>query len=110
DRVATVVDREPIPRRRAGAVPDDEDIRGDVGIDGQRTEGEAPAIDLQDLAMLVRIQQILRGPKERVAHLFVDEAQDLSPIELAALIGETGGTAGDRSITLAGDTAQRLFL
>ena len=37
--------------------------------------------------MLVRIQQILRGPKERVAHLFVDEAQDLSPIELAALIG-----------------------
>jgi DNA helicase-2/ATP-dependent DNA helicase PcrA len=111
DRVAAVVDREPAERRRdRDEVPDDEDIRGDVGIDGQRTEGDAPAIDLQDLAMLVRIQQIRRGPKDELAHLFVDEAQDLSPAELAALIGETGGADGERSITLAGDTAQRLFL
>jgi DNA helicase-2/ATP-dependent DNA helicase PcrA len=41
------------------------------------------------------------------AHLFVDEAQDLSPLELAVLIAQT---SAQRSITLAGDTSQRLFL
>jgi DNA helicase-2/ATP-dependent DNA helicase PcrA len=64
--------------------------------------------------MLVRIHQILRPPKQTLAHLFVDEAQDLSPVELAALLGETSAGGGqnhdDRSVTLAGDTAQRLFL
>jgi DNA helicase-2/ATP-dependent DNA helicase PcrA len=51
-----------------------------------------------------------------LCHLFVDEAQDLSPMKLAALIGRTtpsGRTDHSRqvpSITLARDTAQRLFL
>jgi DNA helicase-2/ATP-dependent DNA helicase PcrA len=37
----------------------------------------------------------------------VDEAQDLAPVELAVLLGVA---SEDRSVTLAGDTAQRLFL
>jgi DNA helicase-2/ATP-dependent DNA helicase PcrA len=55
-----------------------------------------------------------------LAHLFIDEAQDLSPVELAVLIGESEEFEGPRrggkdvgaahSVTLAGDTSQRLFL
>jgi len=108
ERVSALTDRDPAERRRAREErPDDEDVRGDVGIDGQRTEGEAPVLDLQDVAILLRLDQIVRGTKRPLAHLFVDEAQDLSPLELAVLIGQTTSA---RSVTLAGDTAQRLFL
>jgi DNA helicase II / ATP-dependent DNA helicase PcrA len=85
----------------------DETVRGATGIDGLATAGEEPVLDLGDVAMLLRIHQIFRGGRRKLAHLFVDEAQDLSPVELAALIGET---TDDRSVTLAGDTSQKLFL
>jgi len=71
---------------------------------------------VDDLAILLRANQLLRQPETPLCHLFVDEAQDLSPMKLAALIGRTtpsGRTDNVRqvpSITLAGDTAQRLFL
>jgi DNA helicase-2/ATP-dependent DNA helicase PcrA len=50
-----------------------------------------------------------------LAHVFVDEAQDLSPTKLSALIGRTAAPQGKAgragpSITLAGDTSQKLFL
>jgi DNA helicase-2/ATP-dependent DNA helicase PcrA len=99
----------------------DETVRGDTGIDGLATAGEEPVLDLGDVAMILRANQIVRGARKQLAHLFVDEAQDLSPVELAVLIGETeefaGGRRGGqgdetttRSLTLAGDTSQRLFL
>jgi len=44
------------------------------------------------------------------AHLFVDEAQDLSPMKLSVLIGHLPARRSTPSITLAGDTSQRLFL
>jgi DNA helicase-2/ATP-dependent DNA helicase PcrA len=97
-------------------VDDDENVRGEIGIDGQATEDELPILDVDDLAILLRANQLLRKPDPPLFHLFVDEAQDLSPMKLAALIGRTapGGQAGKArhvpSITLAGDTAQRLFL
>src|SRR5262249_10350766 len=98
-------------RRARQPLPADEDIRGDVGIDGVRTDGEPPLLDLQDVAILLRANQIVRGGgKRRLQHLFVDEAQDLSPVELSALIRQTAEVRGERSVTLAGDTAQRLFL
>ena len=56
--------------------------------------------------------QRLRGPltrnKEvlRYEHVFIDEAQDLSPLELAVVLH----TAHGESVTLAGDTAQRLLM
>jgi DNA helicase-2/ATP-dependent DNA helicase PcrA len=110
ERAPALLDRDRPPRAAARSrerQPDDQDVRGDVGIDGQRTDGEAPVIDLPDVAMLLHASQIVRGTKRTLAHLFVDEAQDLSPLELAVLIAQT--TAA-RSVTLAGDTAQRLFL
>jgi len=94
----------------------DENVRGEIGIDGEPTEDELPLLDADDLAMLLRANQLLRKPEPPLRHLFVDEAQDLSPMKLAALIGRTSppGQAGaghaTPSVTLAGDTAQRLFL
>ncbi len=94
--------------------PADDDVRGERGIDGQLTEeDERASLDVEDDALLLRITQLLRGPLRKkkepalLAHLFVDEAQDLSPVELAVLLEQTT-TA--RSVTLAGDTAQRLLM
>jgi DNA helicase-2/ATP-dependent DNA helicase PcrA len=97
-------------------IDDDENVRGEIGIDGERTEDDLPILDVDDLAILLRANQLLREAESPIRHLFVDEAQDLSPMKLAALIGRTvpGGQTGNASqvpsITLAGDTAQRLFL
>ncbi len=93
-------------------VDDDENVRGEIGIDGQRTEDDQPLLDADDLAILVRANQLVRPVEAALAHLFVDEAQDLSPMKLAALIGQTrsGPTRRLPSLTLAGDTAQKLFL
>ena len=87
---------------------DDQNVRGETGIDGLRTEDDAATLDLDDVALLLRANQLLRGVKSqnRFAHLFVDEAQDLSPMKLSVLIGH----APKPSITLAGDTSQRLYL
>ncbi len=96
-------------------IDDDENVRGEIGIDGQRTEDDLPILDVDDLAILLRASQLVRGADNPFAHLFVDEAQDLSPMRLAALMGKTGpgrgrGSTHVPSVTLAGDTAQRLFL
>jgi DNA helicase-2/ATP-dependent DNA helicase PcrA len=80
--------------------------------EGER-DGEEPAIDAEDPALLLRCWQALRGPLVdpeakpiRFAHMFVDEVQDASPVELRVLLDLTGA---DRSITLAGDIAQRML-
>jgi DNA helicase II / ATP-dependent DNA helicase PcrA len=94
-------------------VEDDESVRGEIGIDGQRTEDDQPLLDIDDLAILLRASQLVRAPDTPLAHLFVDEAQDLSPMKLAALIGQVSTASARKripSLTLAGDTAQRLFL
>jgi DNA helicase-2/ATP-dependent DNA helicase PcrA len=89
-----------------------------VRSEGER-DGETPTLDVEDHAMLLRLWQLLRGPllthdgaALRFAHVFIDEVQDASPIELAVLIDlaelHGGRTAGERSVTLAGDAAQRL--
>jgi DNA helicase-2/ATP-dependent DNA helicase PcrA len=88
---------------------DDQNVRGETGIDGLRTEDDAAALDLDDVALLLRANQLLRGGKHPFAHLFVDEAQDLSPMKLSFLIGHTPARRAP-SITLAGDTSQRLYL
>jgi DNA helicase-2/ATP-dependent DNA helicase PcrA len=114
-RVSAVLEQDPRERaERAGdEPPDDDDVRGAVGIDGLSTEDERARLDTEDLPLLLRISQIVRGPRRSakksalLSHLFVDEAQDLSPTELAVLVAET---TPERSITLAGDTSQRLFL
>ena len=107
DRVTALLENPGLLRQKDDPEPDDEDVRGATGIDGQRTEDDRGALDLEDVAILLRAHELVRGTKQLYHHLFVDEAQDLSPLELSVLIGRT---TPQRSITLAGDTAQRLFL
>jgi DNA helicase II / ATP-dependent DNA helicase PcrA len=83
-----------------------------VRADGER-DGETPTIDYEDLALLLRCWQRLRGPVVdptakpiRLAHIFVDEVQDASPVELRVLLDLTGK---ERCVTLAGDVAQRMM-
>jgi DNA helicase-2/ATP-dependent DNA helicase PcrA len=83
-----------------------------VRTDGDR-DGEHPTLDVEDVALLLRCWQVLRGPivdleakPIRFAHVFVDEVQDASPVELRVLLELTGK---ERSITLAGDVAQRML-
>jgi DNA helicase-2/ATP-dependent DNA helicase PcrA len=79
-------------------------------------EDERYALDAEDEALLLRIYQRQRGrlpgwdkrdPKATLAyeHLMVDEVQDFSPLELSVLLD---ATSTQRSVTLAGDTAQAI--
>jgi DNA helicase-2/ATP-dependent DNA helicase PcrA len=85
-------------------------------------DGEAPSLDSEDHALVLRLWQVMRGPlidiegaALNVSHLFVDEVQDTSPIELKVLLDVAAGMKEDGradpsqlSVTLAGDMAQRM--
>ncbi len=94
------------------ALEDDEERTSNLGIDGTEEE-EPPALDREDDALLLRIHQALRGPLAgrggmlEYEHLFVDEAQDMSPVELAVVLDTA---TKEQSVTLAGDIAQKLHL
>ncbi|MCC6558457.1 MAG: ATP-binding domain-containing protein [Polyangiaceae bacterium] len=117
DRCPAVLDLDPGDRaeRRAALAeepePEDED---ELGADarGARSD-ERASLDPEDDSLLLRAYQLLRGELRRgkgpleYEHLFVDEAQDLAPIDLAVLLGVVSER---RSVTLAGDTAQRLHM
>lgn len=100
-------------RRRGGEGKRPEPLgERDRGIDGL-SEREALHLDREDDAILLRIRQRLWGPllrgneALRYGHIVVDEAQDLSPVELAVVMDTA---SRDKSVTLAGDTAQRLMM
>lgn len=99
----------------------DADDSGDSGsddygaVDGLEIE-ERASLDREDDAILLRLMQRVRGPLRRsqitkdplsYEHLLIDEAQDLSPLEMAVLFDTV---SRGQSITLAGDTAQRLHM
>ena len=110
DRIAAFVDREPGTRRRRDRTvsnPTTTTCAATPASTGWKRWTARTVLDLEDAAILLRTHQLLRGVKRPLAHLFVDEAQDLSPMQLSTLIGTT---TAERSVTLAGDTAQRLLL
>ena len=85
---------------------------------GQRGRAPAGRMDEEDDAVLLRLIQIERGglsargidPIE-YQHVAIDEAQDRSAVEVKVLVEATHAEGGDpdaRSVTIAGDTAQRL--
>ncbi|WP_437781519.1 ATP-binding domain-containing protein [Sorangium sp. So ce1097] len=115
DRCPAVLDLDPGDRAERKAAmaeePADDDERG---ADAREVSSDDRAVlDPEDDALLLRAYQLLRGELRKgknvltYEHLFVDEAQDLAPIDLAVLLGVV---AEPRSVTLAGDTAQRLFM
>jgi DNA helicase-2/ATP-dependent DNA helicase PcrA len=94
------------------SLEDDGERISSVGVDGA-DEDEPPALDREDDALLLRVHQALRGPLTgrrsvlEYEHIFVDEAQDMSPVELSVVLD----TASEQqSVTLAGDIAQKLHL
>ncbi|MDP6942799.1 MAG: ATP-binding domain-containing protein [Myxococcota bacterium] len=79
---------------------------------GGHHEDIVPTMDREDDTLLLRVHQMVRGPLVlrgnrplRYHHVMIDEAQDLSPIEIAVVL-ETAGN--NQCVTLAGDVAQRL--
>jgi DNA helicase-2/ATP-dependent DNA helicase PcrA len=77
---------------------------------------EEAQLDAEDDTLLLRFSQRLKGPLLRPGggqealsyeHILIDEAQDLSPVELAVI---TQTVSGGQSLTLAGDVAQRLYM
>lgn len=115
-------DDAPSPEARPAHSPEpeleEEDAEDDLsrGVDGLDIEEQA-TLDHEDDALLLRLYQRLRAPllqgslKRREAlvyeHVLIDEAQDMSPVELSVVLGTVSGS---RSVTLAGDVAQRLHL
>jgi DNA helicase-2/ATP-dependent DNA helicase PcrA len=93
---------------------DPEDLEIRAGVDGQDI-AERARLDVEDDTILLLLHQALRGPltkgvtKEPIVyeHILIDEAQDLSPLELAVVL-DTSSKA--RSVTLAGDVQQRMLL
>src|SRR5690606_25912842 len=97
---------------RPGAGSDD-DTGGD---DNEPVISDVPTPnDHEDESLLFLLHRRLRGPlmtaRQREAlefeHILVDEAQDLSPVELGVVMATT---TSQRSVTLAGDVAQRLHM
>jgi DNA helicase-2/ATP-dependent DNA helicase PcrA len=94
---------------------DDDDDEMKRGIDGFDIAEDAK-LDPEDDTLLLRLHQRLRGPLTRgklskdpiiYEHILVDEAQDLSPVELAVVLDTTSSA---KSITLSGDVQQRLMM
>jgi DNA helicase-2/ATP-dependent DNA helicase PcrA len=93
---------------------DDDSDSPTQGIDGAAID-EDFALDREDDTILLRLVQRLRGPLLRAGskdalvyeHVLVDEAQDLSPLELGVVLSTV---SRGQSITLSGDVAQRLHM
>jgi len=94
---------------------DDEHSGRRRGVDGADLN-ECAKLDIEDDTLILRLSQRLRGPLTRGAtnkdplvyeHILVDEAQDLSPVELGVVLDCSSKA---RSITLSGDVQQRLLM
>jgi DNA helicase-2/ATP-dependent DNA helicase PcrA len=98
----------------------DDEGRPIESVDGQAVEEDdhANRLDEEDDPLLLRLVQLQRGSLSSrevdaidYAHIAIDEAQDRSSIEVKVLLEAArtdGGDAATRSVTIAGDTAQRL--
>ncbi|MBI4510315.1 MAG: ATP-binding domain-containing protein [Deltaproteobacteria bacterium] len=101
----------------AGMIPEHLEAIDGRPIDEDAGEPAGGRLDKEDDALLVRIHQIMHGglvdPRAtdparreiRYEHVAIDEAQDLSPVEIKVLLE---ATTPQRSVTIAGDAAQRL--
>jgi DNA helicase-2/ATP-dependent DNA helicase PcrA len=123
DRPDPVLDQPKPKRKRRDSsadfrASDDDDgaaERENQGIDGRLIEEQA-RLDREDDTLLLRLAQRMLGTLKRPGkakeplvyeHVLVDEAQDLSPVELSTVIDTVSNA---QSVTLAGDVSQRLLL
>ena len=104
------------------AAPVDEDGNPIKDAEGRSLAADeddpAGRFDDEDDPILLRLVQLKRGglilpggDEVRYEHVAIDEAQDRSALEVKVLVEAVTAPSGDpahRSITIAGDTAQRL--
>jgi DNA helicase-2/ATP-dependent DNA helicase PcrA len=81
-----------------------------LAIDSGTPREDAGSVDVEDFALLLELQRFKTGAAEpgrltSYAHLVIDEAQELAPVELRVL-GRALAQRG--SITVAGDSAQQI--
>jgi DNA helicase-2/ATP-dependent DNA helicase PcrA len=81
--------------------------------EGHAEAGARERLDLEDDALLLRLHQLVHGGFERVDgapliydHIAIDEAQDLSAVDVKVLYE---ALTDRRSLTIAGDVAQRVI-
>lgn len=76
-------------------------------INSQKSLHERGEIDFSDTGILIYLMQLkgMRSARPGYSHIMVDEAQDLSPVELSTIL-----TSADEktSITICGDMAQKI--
>lgn len=112
DALWSAQERREEEKDRATQEPNDDDYSN--AVDGAELS-EEPFLDREDDSLLLMLWQRLRGAlnkpgtKEPLVyeHLLLDEAQDLSPVELRVL---SQCLSASKSVTLAGDVAQRLHM
>ncbi|HTE56312.1 MAG TPA: ATP-binding domain-containing protein [Kofleriaceae bacterium] len=100
--------------------PVDTDGQPIESVDGRAVDEDdrAGRLDEEDDALLLRLVQLKRGALSargvdpiEYQHVAIDEAQDRAAVEVKVLVEATHAEGGDpdaRSVTIAGDTAQRL--
>jgi DNA helicase II / ATP-dependent DNA helicase PcrA len=90
----------------AGIDPDRRETLDGRPIEDDTPEAAAGTLDAEDLPILLFLSALRGGvPGRRLAHLVVDEAEDVSLFELFAL----GKHLAGHSVTLAGDESQQTF-
>ncbi len=98
---------EPLAASLTGIDPERIATLDGLAVDEDTPESLAQTLDPEDLPLLLFLAAIRSGAgARRVAHLVVDEAEDVSLVELSVLGRQLGGL---RSVTLAGDEAQQTF-
>ncbi len=109
--------------RQADGIDAVTDVDGNAvsTVDGRALDDDEPGgrFDVEDDPILLHLIQLKRGGligpdghEVIYEHVAIDEAQDRSAIEVKVLLEATHAVGGDprqRSITIAGDTAQRLI-
>jgi DNA helicase-2/ATP-dependent DNA helicase PcrA len=109
----TARQREATPEEEYAGVDSDRLQPIDGGaLTGQGDETPGGKLDPEDDPLLLRLWQLKKGGlvdaeghELRYEHLAIDEAQDLAAVEVKVLLE---ATTVERSVTIAGDVAQRL--
>jgi hypothetical protein len=93
------------PEDLSGVDPDRREALDGRPIDEDTPQALSGTLDLEDLPVLLFLATRSGAAGKRVAHLVVDEAEDVSLFELAVLGRQLAG----RSVTIAGDEMQQTF-
>ena len=103
---------DPASKRYAGVDLDKLETVDGGSLANEFIDDIAQTIDPEDFAVVYELRRLKLGLKRgddeglpRFSHLVIDEAQDLAPIELAAL---GAALAADGSVSIAGDSAQQI--